>query len=99
MRVSIRFSPEQFRSLLIEQGRTQSLLVVDRVDFLLDTWSRKEKHSFYRFFVDQWDSYKDGMKAKLVIALQTSQEFEPLKIVDSQGESRIFKLADFNDIL
>jgi len=38
------------------------------------------------------------MKAKLVVVLQTSQEIELLKILDSQGQSRIFRLNDFNDI-
>ena len=38
------------------------------------------------------------MKAKLMVVLQTSQEIESLKILDSQGQSRIFRLNDFNDI-
>jgi len=93
-----RFSPEKFRNLLIEQSQGQSLLVVDRADFLLDTWRKSERQGFYRFVNDQWDSYKDGMKAKLIVGLQTSQEIEALKILDSQGQSRIFRLRDFNDI-
>jgi hypothetical protein len=93
-----RFSPEKFRGLLIEQSQGQSLLVVDRADFLLDTWRKSERQDFYRFVNNQWDSYKDGMKAKLIVGLQTSQEIEALKILDSQGQSRIFRLHDFNDI-
>jgi hypothetical protein len=38
------------------------------------------------------------MKATLVLCLQTSQEIEDLKILDSQGKSRILCLTDFNDI-
>jgi hypothetical protein len=72
--------------------------VIDRVDFLLDTWRKSERQDFFRFIKDQWDSYKDGMKAKLIVVLQTSQEIESLKILDSQGQSRIFRLNDFNDI-
>jgi len=92
------FSPEKLRELLIEQSKGQSLLVIDRVDFLLDTWRKSERQSFFRFIKNQWDSYKDGMKAKLIVVLQTSQEIELLKILDSQGQSRIFRLNDFNDI-
>lgn len=92
------FSPEKLRSLLIEQSQGQSLLVVDRSDFLLDTWRKSERQDFFRFINNQWDSYKDGMKAKLVFALQTSQEIEALKILDSQSQSRIYRLTDFNDI-
>ena len=92
------FSPEKLRELLIDQSKGQSLLVIDRVDFLLDTWRKSERQDFFRFIKNQWDSYKDGMKAKLIVVLQTSQEIESLKILDSQGQSRIFRLNDFNDI-
>ncbi len=92
------FSPEKLRELLLEQSKGQSLLVIDRVDFLLDTWHKSERQDFFRFINNQWDSYRDGMKAKLMVVLQTSQEIESLKILDSQGQSRIFRLNDFNDI-
>lgn len=92
------FSPEKLRELIIEQSKGQSLLVIDRIDFLLDTWHKSERQGFYRFIENQWDSFKDGMKAKLMVVLQTSQEIESLKILDSQGQSRIFRLNDFNDI-
>ena len=72
--------------------------MVDRVDFLMDTWRKSERQNFFRLVDNQWDSYKDNMKAKLVISLQTSQEIEALRIVDSQSHSRIFRLTDFNDI-
>lgn len=93
-----RFDPEKFRNLLIQQSQSQSLLVVDRVDFLFDTWRRSERQDFYRLVNNQWDSYKEGMKAKLIFCLQTSQEIEALKIHDSQGKSRILNLTEFNDI-
>lgn len=92
------FSPEKLRSLLIQQSQGQSLLMVDRIDFLLDTWRKSERQDFYRFLNNQWDSFKDGMKAKLIVGLQTSQEIESLKILDSQGQNRVFHLSDFNDI-
>lgn len=92
------FGPEKLRELLINQSKSQSLLVVDRVDFLLDTWRKSERKDFFRFINNQWDSYKNDMKAKLVVVLQTSQEIESLKILNSQGQSRIFRLNDFNDI-
>jgi hypothetical protein len=94
-----RFGPENLRKLLIEQSQSFPLLIVDRADFLLDTWTRSERQDFFRMIKDQWDGYKDGMKAKLIFCLQTSQEIEALKILNSQGESRVRQLTDFNDIL
>lgn len=95
-----RFGPEEFRKYLIEQSNGQSLVVVDRADFLLDTWRRTEKKSFFGLLdKNQWDGFKEGMKARLVICLQTSQEIEALGVTDSQGQSRVWQLSDFNDIL
>ncbi len=92
------YNPEKLRGLLIEQSKGQSLLVVDRADFLLDTWRKSERQDFFRFVNNQWDGYRDGMKAKVIIALQTSQEVDSLKIFDSENQSRVFRLTDFNDI-
>jgi hypothetical protein len=92
------FSPEKFREFIIEHCKGVSLLVIDRVDFLLDTWRRVERQNFFRMLTDQWDSFKEGMNAKLVICLQTSHEIEALRITDSHNQSRIFQLGDFNDI-
>lgn len=94
------FSPEEFRELLIEQSKGQTLLVIDRVDFLLDTWRRAEKKDFFGLLdKNQWDGFKEGMKARLMICLQTSREIEALQISDSQSQSRVLQLSDFNDIL
>ncbi len=92
------FDPEKFRNLLIQQSQSQSLMIVDRVDFLIDTWRRSERQGFYRLVNNQWDGYREGMKAKLILCLQTSHEIEALRIYDSQGKSRILNLTDFNDI-
>lgn len=94
-----RFSPEKFRTLLIAQSQSTRLLFVDRADFVLDTWRRSERQDFFRMIGNQWDGYKDGMRAKLLVALQTSHEIEMLHINDSQAQSRVFQLSDFNDIL
>jgi hypothetical protein len=93
------FSPEKLRILLIEQSKGIDLLCIDRADFLLDTWRREERKDFYRMIRDQWDAFKDDTKAKLIVILQTSSELEQQKIMDSQDQSRVLRLSDFNDIL
>jgi len=94
-----RFGPENFRSLLIELSKGTNLLFVDKSDFVLDTWRRRERQDFFRMVTNQWDGYREGMKAKILIALQTSQEIMSLRILDSQGQSRVLQLSDFNEIL
>ena len=93
------FSPARLRALLIERSQGTPLLFVDRADFLLDTWRREERRTFFRMVDRQWDGYKDSMRAKLWVALQTSPEIEALRIVDSQGQCRVLRLSDFTDIL
>lgn len=92
------FGPGRLKDLLVEQSLGHSFLVVDRADFLLDTWRRPERQDFYRFINNQWDGYKESMKTVLIFALQTSLDFEALSILDSQGQHRIFQLSEFNDI-
>jgi hypothetical protein len=93
------FNPEKFRALLIEHSSGASLLFVDRVDFILDTWRRGERQDFFRMISDQWDGFREATRSKLLIAMQTSHEIEALKILDSQGQPRVLKLSDFMDIL
>lgn len=93
------FSPEKLRNLLIEHGKGTNLLFLDRADFLLDTWGSRERQDFFRLIEIQWDGFKDGMKAKLIVSLQTSQEIESLKMIDSQSKPRVLQLSDFNDIV
>ena len=93
------FGPVKLRDLLVEHARGTSLLVVDQADFLLDTWRRRERQDFFRMINNQWDGYKNDMRAKLIFALQTSLEIESLQIADSQLNPRVLRLSDFNDIL
>ncbi|MEI8132003.1 MAG: hypothetical protein WCG34_06185 [Leptolinea sp.] len=92
------FSPEELKKLLVAQSRGVPLIVLDRGDFLLDTWRKDERQVFYRLLNNQWDGFMEGMRARLLICLQSSPEIETLKFQDSQENSRIFQLADFNDI-
>lgn len=93
------FGPANLRDLLVEHARGTNLLVVDRADFLLDTWRRRERQDFFRMISNQWDGYKNDMRAKLIFTLQTSLELESLQITDSQSNPRVLRLSDFNDIL
>lgn len=92
------FNPDRLKNLLIQESKGQTLLLVDRADFLLDTWHRSERQDFFRLITNQWDGYKSGMGAVLIFALQTSHEIEAQRITDSHGQTRVFRLIDFYDI-
>lgn len=93
-----RFSPEQFRTLLIQQSQNLPLLTVDRLDFLLDTWSQLERQRFFQLARDQWDGYKEQTKTTLIFCLQSSHEIASLNIFDSKGRSRVLPLSIFDEI-
>ncbi len=94
-----RFSPDQLKALLQDKSLGHKLFVVDRVDFLLDTWRKTERQAFYRMIQIQWNSFVESMGAILIFCLQTSDEIESLNIKDSRGESRVHRLEEFNELV
>jgi len=94
-----RFNPDQFKALLQNKSNGERLLIVDRADFLLDTWRKSERQAFYRMIEKQWNSFITNMGATLIFCLQTSDEIESLNIRDSCGDSRVHRLDEFNDLV
>ena len=94
-----RFTPDQFKTLLQDKSKGHKLFIVDRADFLLDTWRKSERQAFYRMIHMQWNSFIESMGATLIFCLQTSDEIESLKIKDSRGNSRIHRLEEFNELV
>lgn len=93
-----QFNPEKLRNLLIEKSRGVDLLIVDRMDFLLDTWRKEERRAFYRMIKRQWNSFLEDYSATLVFCLQTSTEIRNLTITDTHGNTRILLLSELNDL-
>lgn len=93
-----RFGLEQFKELLLEQSQGLPLLVVDRADFLLDTWRKAERLGFYRLVRVQWNSFVTEMNATLAFCMQTSPELLDLNIIDSHGDSRVHPLSSFDEL-
>jgi hypothetical protein len=94
-----RFNPDQFKALLQDKSKGEKLLIVDRADFLLDTWRKSERQAFYRMIEKQWNSFITTMCATLIFCLQTSDEIESLKIRDPSGNSRVHRLDEFNELV
>ena len=93
-----RFGLEQLKVLLIEQSRGKDLLVIDRMDFLLDTWRKEDRLAFYRMIKQQWNSFQDSTRATLVFCLQSSLEISDLLIIDTRGRSCVLALSELNEI-
>jgi len=93
-----RFGVEELRQLLLEQSRNRRLLVIDHVDFLIDTWRKAERQAFYRLIRVQWNSFVPEMSATLAFCMQTSPELRDLTIADSHGSTRVHPLSDFDEL-
>lgn len=94
-----RFNPDQFKDLLQNKSKGHKVFIVDRADFLLDTWRKSERQAFYRMIEKQWNSFVTNMGATLIFCLQSSNELEELKIRDSHGDSRVHRLEEFNELV
>lgn len=92
------FDIEKLINLLKEVSATESFLFIYKMDFILDTWQKKEKDAFYRMIRNQWNSFFDGMNATLIFLLHTSDEINDIEILDSHGKTRIHSLSDFKAI-
>ena len=92
------FDIEKLIRLLKEISTTESFLFIYKIDFILDTWQKKEKDAFYRMVRNQWNSFFADMKATLIFLLHTSDEINDIEILDSSGKPRIHSLSDFKSI-
>ena len=93
-----RFGPEKFKEMLIELSKGERILVINRADFLIDTWRKKQREAFMRLFQNQWDSYRKGMQATLVFCLQSSHDINTLTNRDPSFSVRVMHLSELDDI-
>lgn len=93
-----QLSPEKFKYFLMEKTNRIDLLIINRMDFLLDTWRKEERRAFYRMIKHQWNSFLEDYRATLVFCLQTSTEIRNLEITDTHGNTRVLSLSELNDL-
>ncbi len=92
------FDVEELENLLIEFSKGKSVVYVDRVNFLLDTWSMNQKEAFYGLIDKTWNSYFSGKEPILAFFIQTYEDLLHLKINDTKNDSRIHPLSSFKNI-
>ncbi|NLK72541.1 MAG: hypothetical protein GX285_05950 [Clostridiales bacterium] len=89
------FGPENFFQLLERETKGEHFVVVDHMDFLLDTWRDQEFERFMRGIRQQWNSFLERYRSTVCYFLQPSSRLKNIEITDSQGNSRIHKLSSF----
>ena len=92
------FSEESLMELFHKQAEGASLLLVDNIDFLLDTWAKTEIKSFLDRFKNQWDTWKLSSHTGLIVFMETNELLENIEIKFQDGTNKIYKLSEFSAI-
>jgi len=92
------FSVIKLKNILVKLTKGYSIVFLTNLNFLFDTWGITEKMDFATFVEKQWNSFYSENAATLVFGLQTDNWLEKLKIIDTEGRSRVHKLNEFKAI-
>jgi hypothetical protein len=92
------FDVEELETLLIRISKGKQIIYINQSNFLLDTWSNKEKETFYGLIDKTWSSYVQGKEAILVFFIQTYEDLMGINIKDTKSNSRIHTLSSFINI-
>jgi hypothetical protein len=87
------FGINELENLLTEESKGENLLILDNVEFLLNTWDDDEYDSFFHLITKNWDSFKKSYSAVLGVFLITNRKINDLKLYTSKKETRIFHLT------
>jgi hypothetical protein len=91
-----RFGVEGLESLLLGLEAPGEVVVVDRIDFLLNTWREDQRESFVWLLLDQrLDTLERGAKLFVFFALDDVY-LRQHELTNSRGEDRILKLSEVN---
>ena len=91
-----RFGIEGLESLLLGLEAPGELVVVDRVDFLLNTWREVQREAFVRLLLDQrLDTLERRAKLFIFFALDDVY-LRQHELTNTRGEDRILKLSELN---
>ena len=88
------FRPEHLERLLLEM-EIASLIIVDDIDFLLNTWTNRTKDEFVNRFL----RLRSGVTDKIFcFVAQEDDVFEKVEFRNTMGQSRILNLREIKDI-
>lgn len=91
------YSDQKLSAFLRSEAEDTTALVVDKIDFLLDTWNPQEMKSFISIFNKHWDTWKFGStRPALIVFIETNSFISDLEIKFDNGKSKIYTLSQFS---
>jgi len=86
------FDIEALETLLVEEAKGINLLIVDNVEFLLNTWDEDGYNLLFYLLRQTWNSFKPSYQATLGIFLTTNRKIVDSELNTSKGKTRVFPL-------
>ena len=86
------FDIESLEKLIIEEAKEKKILIVDNVEFLINTWGEGGYDKLLYLLFRTWDSFKPSYKTTLGVFLITNNRILNNEKHTSKGESLILLL-------
>lgn len=87
------FDIRNLENLLVSEAEDTNLLILDNVEFLLNTWGGDGYDLLFHLLDKNWDSFKSSYRAVLGVFLINNQKVLDLELKTSKGETRVFHLG------
>lgn len=87
------FDIRDLENLLVEEAKDTNFLILDNVEFLLNTWDENGYDLLFHLVAKNWDSFKPSYRAVLGVFLITNRKILDLELKTSKGETRVFHLS------
>lgn len=91
-----KYSDMDLKNMLQQEVQGSNAIMLDKIDFLIDTWNRSEINAFLNLFNRQWDTFNPLIKVPLITFLETHNFLIEYKLTFENGKSKIYHLSQFN---
>lgn len=91
-----KFTDQDFHNFLVKETKNEKPIIVDNIDFLLDTWKKDEKKAFVNLFRRQWDTWNPTYKVPLIVFMESHPFISELNIEFDNSKPKIYKLSEFS---
>jgi hypothetical protein len=92
------FDKDSLEKLLIEESKETKVLILDNMEFLINTWNGDGYNKLFYLLFRTWDSFKPFYKTILGVFLITDTKILNLDNKTSKGESLILPLSRLESI-
>lgn len=82
------FEPHDFVQYLNKVKERETLIIIDNMDFLFNTWDNSQHESFFNFV------QRDDDQTIFCLVLQDSKSLKGINFRNSQGQKRVLSLYD-----